>query len=89
MPYLIRGDLANTDLDTGRPSAHGEYELADRTYFELLERLADRRFENVPPELHENISDDYAKGIPEKMNRKQRNRAEKVQQWLGAIAARY
>jgi hypothetical protein len=42
-----RVDLANTDLDTGRPSARGEYELADQTYFELLESWPIGRFENV------------------------------------------
>lgn len=32
--------LRNKDLDTGRPSHQGEYELADKTYRELLEKLA-------------------------------------------------
>ena len=31
-----RLDLPNTDFDTGKPSAHGEYSLADETYAELL-----------------------------------------------------
>jgi hypothetical protein len=47
--------LANTDFDTGRPSAHGEYELADKTYAELLDRLAKRKFNNVTPAVRRNI----------------------------------
>ena len=43
-----RLDLANTDFDTGKPSAHGEYALADETYAELLHRLAERHFAGVP-----------------------------------------
>ena len=47
--------LANTDFDTGRPSVHGEYELADKTYTELLDRLAKRKFNNVTPAVRGNI----------------------------------
>lgn len=50
-----RLDLANTDFDTGRPSAHGEYELADKTYAELLDRFADRKFKGMPPALRRNV----------------------------------
>ena len=38
-----RLDLPNTDFDTGKPSAHGEYSLADETYAELLDRLTGDR----------------------------------------------
>jgi hypothetical protein len=47
--------LPNTDLDTGQPTARGEYSLADRTYDELLDRLASHRFADLPPGLAENI----------------------------------
>jgi hypothetical protein len=47
--------LTNTDFDTGRPSVHGEYELADKTYAELLDRLAKRKFNNVTPAVRRNI----------------------------------
>src|SRR5262249_44121442 len=43
--------LRNIDFDTGRPSAHGEYDLADQTYAKLLDTLADRRFERVSAPL--------------------------------------
>jgi hypothetical protein len=79
-------DLVNTDLDTGKPSVQGEYELADQTYFELLERLADRRFASLPPALHTNIAAYYAKGAPAGMSRSERKRADKIQQWLVAMS---
>jgi hypothetical protein len=47
--------LANTDFDTGRPSAHGEYELADKTYSELLDRLSKRKFRDVSTAVRRNI----------------------------------
>jgi len=48
-------DLQNKDLDTGRPTAAGEYRLADKSYERILDKLASHKFENVPPELRENI----------------------------------
>ena len=48
-----RLNLANTNFDTGKPSAHGEYALADETYAELLDRLADRKFAGVPDALRQ------------------------------------
>jgi Zinc dependent phospholipase C len=48
-------NLPNVDLDTGRPTARREYTLADETYDELLDRLADREFADVPRALSANI----------------------------------
>ena len=42
---------ANTNFDTGKPSAHGEYTLADETYAELLDRLTGHRLAGVPEAL--------------------------------------
>lgn len=47
--------LQNKDLDTGRPTSAGEYRLADKTYAQMLDKLASRKFENVAPNLRENI----------------------------------
>jgi hypothetical protein len=43
--------LANVDLDTGRATRAGEYELADKAHSELLQRLARAHFANLPPQL--------------------------------------
>ncbi len=42
--------LSNKDLDTGKLARQGEYELADRTYTKLMEKLAESKRE-VPPAL--------------------------------------
>jgi hypothetical protein len=55
-----RIDLANTDFDTGRPAARGEYPLADKTYMELRERLAGRDAATVPPELRRDLARFFA-----------------------------
>ena len=48
--------LPNRNLDTGAVTALGEYTLADTTYEQLLEKLADRKFAGVSPELAKNIA---------------------------------
>jgi zinc dependent phospholipase C len=47
--------LANTDFDTGRPTHAGEYVLTDNAYAHLLDQLAKHNFDQVTPELRENI----------------------------------
>jgi Zinc dependent phospholipase C len=52
--------IANRDLDTGRSVSPGEYALTDRTYDQLLRRLAEKKFDGVTPELRANILSFYA-----------------------------
>jgi hypothetical protein len=47
--------LPNTDFDTGRATARGEYSLADSTYDELLDKLAARDFADMSDELGANL----------------------------------
>jgi hypothetical protein len=48
-------DLANTDLDTGKPTAPREYGLADQVYARMLHELAGATFSDVTPSLRANI----------------------------------
>jgi Zinc dependent phospholipase C len=80
-----RINLANTDFDTGKPSAHGEYALADDTYAELLHRLANRKFAGVPAALRANILAFYAAAPNRTASRKERKRAEQVRKDLAAL----
>jgi hypothetical protein len=50
-----RLDLANTDFDTGRPSAPGEYQLADKTYRELRKRLEKKHYATASPALRADL----------------------------------
>jgi len=81
-------DLPNTDFDTGQSSAYGEYSLADDTYRELLDRLADRRFTNVPSALRANIDRYFAAiGAQPPAGRKARKRIDKIKRELAALDA--
>ena len=56
--------LPNTDFDTGKPTARGEYSLADVTYDKLLDKLADRGFADIPEALSANIVAYYGAADP-------------------------
>jgi hypothetical protein len=56
--------LPNTNFDTGQPTTRGEYALADATYDELLDRLAQRGFAGVAPALTANIESYYGAADP-------------------------
>ena len=47
--------LPNTDFDTGRVTHAGEYVLTDNAYAHLLDQLAQQKFDQVTPELRDNI----------------------------------
>jgi hypothetical protein len=57
--------LANDNFDTGQPCRHGDYRLADEAYDSLLEKLANKKFAGVDPDLRANIAAFY-KGRPPK-----------------------
>lgn len=86
---LARGrlDVPNTDFDTGRPAAHGEYALADDTYAELLDRLARHKFAAVTAALRADISGFYARGSIATINRRERKRLEKLDVRLAEMNA--
>ena len=52
--------LTNTDFDTGRLAHAGEYPLTDKTYAQLLDQLARHNFDQITPELRDNILAFYA-----------------------------
>jgi hypothetical protein len=80
-----RLDLPNTDFDTGKPSAHGEYSLADATYAELLDRLTAHDPAAVPDALRANINAFYAAAPNRFSDKKERKRAAKIKERLAAL----
>jgi hypothetical protein len=48
-------DLQNKDFDTGKATRAGEYQLADKTYAEWLDKLEDDNFKTVTPEVRANL----------------------------------
>jgi hypothetical protein len=68
---------ANIDLDSGKPTARGEYPLADRTYRDLLGKLANDHFENTDEALRQDILRFYERfGVTEQESRIDRCDAE-------------
>jgi hypothetical protein len=53
-------DLAEIDLDTGKPSRLGEYRLADLTYARLLDRLVTDPGQPITPDVRQSLTDFYA-----------------------------
>ena len=51
--------LINDNFDTGTVTGPGQYPLADKTYAELVDRLAKDHFANVTPEIRSTILDFY------------------------------
>jgi hypothetical protein len=80
--------LPNTDFDTGRPAARGEYQLADDTYAELLDTLAKRQFARIPDSLRANITKYYQSAPPlAHETRQDRKRDARVRQQLATLTA--
>lgn len=72
--------LENRDCDTGKETRPGEYALSDKTYAKLVDKLADRDFDQVSPELQANILHYFAHAeapISNRKNRKTWTRARK------------
>jgi hypothetical protein len=54
-----RVSLSDTDLDTGKPPAHGVNPLADKTYDELVTKLRRKNSGQLSPELRRAITEHY------------------------------
>jgi hypothetical protein len=56
-----RVQLPNTDFDIGQAPRWGDNPTADRAYVELLEKLAEKDFTGIPPELRRAMSQFFAR----------------------------
>jgi hypothetical protein len=83
-----RLNLANTDFDTGKPRAFGEYALADETYAELLRRLGDTRFASLSKVLQRDITSFFgAADLDKSASRRVRHRTKEIRRDLAALRA--
>ena len=83
-----RLNLANTDFDTGKPRAFGEYALADETYAELLHRLGDTRFASLSTVLQRDIRSFFgAADLDKSASKKVRHRTKEIRRDLAALRA--
>ena len=51
--------LPDVDYDTGKPTTIGEYQLCDKTYGDLIDKLAGTKFNNLTAPLQKNILSFY------------------------------
>jgi len=79
--------ISNDNLDTGTVTAPGQYPLADKTYAELLDRLAKTHFAEVTPQLRSVVLDFYSNPNAPIVTRKNKKKWKKVAQELAALKA--
>jgi Zinc dependent phospholipase C len=80
-------DLVNDNFDTGTVTGLGEYPLADKTYAELLNRLANSHFKDVSIELRADLLDYYATSGPPPSGKKDRKGWERTMRQLDELRA--
>jgi hypothetical protein len=80
-----KADLPDKDLDSGRPTAAGEYTLADDSYAKLLGQIADKKFEVTTAGLQKNVLSFYADPSAPIETKKDAGKWEKVQANLEAL----
>ena len=79
--------LPDDDLDSGKPTAAGEYSLADATYAKMLSQIADKKFQTTTAELQKNILGFYADPAAPVTTKKDSGDWEKLQVSLSALKA--
>lgn len=79
--------LPNTDFDTGRVTHAGEYVLTDNAYAHLLDQLAKKNFDQVTPELRENILAFYADPSAPNATKKKSDAWQKTQDQVAKLKA--
>ena len=72
--------LADLDMDTGKPTAEGEYRLSDETHGRLLDEVTHAKIPTIPPGLRSHLlayyaqdarTDDFLKKKPEEWKKVQ------------------
>lgn len=80
--------LSDTDLDTGRQPLRGANPLADKTYAELLKKLARNEFVGTPPSLRRAVNAHFASTAePRRASQGQRTESKKTARHLAALNA--
>jgi zinc dependent phospholipase C len=74
--------LPNTDFDTGRMTHAGEYKLTDNAYAHLLDQLSQNNFQQIAPELRNNILAFYSDPNAAVATKRDASAWEKAQQEL-------
>ena len=79
--------MTNNNLDLGRPTGPGEYEITDEAYARLLDKLAENRFEKVNPDLRADIVAFYSNLNAPFVTKKKKKHWRKTIEALAALKA--
>lgn len=79
--------LINDNFDTGTVTGPGQYPLADKTYAELVDRLAKERFADVTPEIRSTVLDFYSHPNAPITTKKSKKKWAKVAQEVNELKA--
>jgi hypothetical protein len=82
-PYVLDA----YDLDTGNPTAPGEYSLTDETYAEWVKRLNEDKFAHLSEDVKTDVLAFYGTATPRPKSRKQRKEWAKLQSKLQTLRA--
>lgn len=77
--------LENKNLDTGKITTPGEYELADETYAKLVDKLSEKQFAGVKSELRQNILNFFNNSQARLKIKQDRDDRNKLQNQLDAL----
>ncbi len=80
--------LPNRDFDTGRETRPGEYALTDKTYAELVDKLAGKTTDPLDPALRENLLQFYSDPNARDTTRKDAKAWRKLQEQLNSLKQR-
>ena len=75
------------DLDTGRPTAPGEYSLTDETYSRWVDRLSEDKFAHLTQDVKTNLLAFYEQAKPVRKSRKDRKKWARLQSQLQQLRA--
>ena len=79
--------LTNKDFDTGHDTRAGEYGLTDNTYAHLLDQLAQHNFDQIPPDLRDNLLAFYSDPAAPLATKKKPKNWDKTQDELSKLRA--
>jgi hypothetical protein len=80
--------LPNRDFDTGRETRPGEYALTDKTYAELVDKLANKTSDPLDPSLRDNVLHFYSDPNAPIATRKNKKAWQKLQDQLSKLKQR-
>ncbi|MEQ1948383.1 MAG: zinc dependent phospholipase C family protein [Bryobacteraceae bacterium] len=82
--------LPNENFDAGGATIAGKYRGTDEAYAKLLDKLVDRKFDGMQPDLRENVLAYYAGlnvAAPTKATKKERAQFSKLMEQIGQLKA--